>query len=51
MLEYHSHLVKQLNGNYYTTMVDSSTQLSYIELYKLNVNQGAKLNDGGKRIS
>jgi hypothetical protein len=36
-------LVKQLDVN--TTMVDSSTQLGYIE----HCNKGAKLNDGAKK--
>jgi hypothetical protein len=47
-------LVKQLNGNIIqlngnTIMVGSSIQLSYTEHYTLNVNQGAKLNDGAEK--
>jgi hypothetical protein len=40
-------IIIQLNGN--TTMVDSNTQISYIEHFKINVNQEAKLNDGAKK--
>jgi hypothetical protein len=40
-------LVKQFNVN--TTMVDSSTQINYIEHCKFNVNQGGKLNDGAEK--